>query len=252
MADKDSVKEKNAREYDTHAHSWHAAMNTNVGHKYLEKPAMEKELPGTFEGKTVLCIGVGSGDELQEILNRNPVKVTGIDLSSELLRIAGSRFPQVEFRQMDMTAMDFPDASFDFVYSSLTLHYTNNWDMLCAEIARVLKKGGSLLFSTHHPEYWSRKTATGNTFTNPRGITLTEHTALLPGDVTIIYYNHPEIASIHEALEHAGFEIEKSLAPAVIDIPADALPAQERESYRDLKIINDELPLFLIVKAVKR
>lgn len=252
MSEKDAVKEKNTGEYDAHARSWQAAMSTNVGHKYLEKPAIEKELPGTFEGKAVLCIGVGSGDELQEILARNPARVTGIDLSAELLNIARSGFPGVELQQMDMTAMDFPDASFDFVYSSLTLHYAKDWDVLCTEIYRVLKKGGELLFSTHHPDYWSRKTATGNTYTNQRGIILTEHTALLPGDVTIIYYNHPGINSILDAMEHAGFEIETSFAPTVIDVAADTLAEQEAASFRELKTINAELPLFFIVKAIKR
>src|SRR3989344_3361525 len=108
-----SIIEKNAQEYDARAQSWQASMSTNMGHKYLEKPAMEKELPATFEGKSVLCIGVGSGEELQEILKRNSAYVTGIDISNELLNIAKSRFPNVDFRKMDMTAMDFADATFD-------------------------------------------------------------------------------------------------------------------------------------------
>lgn len=247
----DSTTEKNAQEYDAHAQSWQASMSTNMGHKYLEKPAMEKELPATFEGKSILCIGVGSGDELAEILKRNPAHITGIDISNELLNIAKSRFPNVEFKKMDMTAMDFPDSTFDFVYSSLTLHYAKDWDVLCLEIYRILKKGGELLFSTHHPDYWSRKTPTGNSYTNPRGITLTEHTAVLPGDISIIYYNHPNTDSIHEALSHAGFNIEKSFAPSVIDLDANTLPEQDKEGYTKLKTKNSESPLFYIVKAVK-
>ena len=157
-----SVIEKNAREYDLHAQSWQASMSTNMGHKYLEKPAMEKELSATFEDKSVLCIGVGSGDELKEILKRNPAHVTGIEISNKLLNIARSRFPNVEFKKMDMTATAFPDSFFDYVYSSLTFHYARDWDVLCSEIYRVLKKGGEVLFSTHHPDYWSRKAPTGN------------------------------------------------------------------------------------------
>ncbi len=227
-------------------------MSTNMGHKYLEKPAMEKELPDTFEGKTVLCIGVGSGDELQEILKRNPICVVGIDISTGLLNIAKSRFPNVEFHKMDMTAMDFPDSTFDFVYSSLTLHYAKDWDVLCSEIYRVLKKDGELLFSTHHPDYWSRKTPTGNTYTNQRGVILTEHTALLPGSVSIIYYNHPNTASICDALKSAGFEIEKSFAPTVIDVATDSLPEQDVAGFQKIKAENADVPLFFIVKALKK
>jgi hypothetical protein len=68
----DSVFDRNAKAFDAHAQSWQSAMNTNVGHKYLEKPAMERELPDTLSGKRVLCIGVGSGEELKEILKLNP------------------------------------------------------------------------------------------------------------------------------------------------------------------------------------
>lgn len=248
----DSIIEKNAQEYDAHAKSWQASMGTNMGHKYLEKPAMEKELPVSLEGKSVLCIGVGSGDELQEILKRNPAYVVGIDISDELLNIAKSRFPNVEFQKMDMNAMNFPDSTFDYVYSSLTVHYAKDWDILCSEIYRVLKKWGELLFSTHHPDYWSRKTPTGNSYTNERGVTLTEHTALLPGDVTIIYYNHPNTNSICDAVRHAGFEIEKSLAPSVVEVEMDSLPEQDIEGYAKIKTKNAESPLFYIVKAIKR
>jgi ubiquinone/menaquinone biosynthesis C-methylase UbiE len=251
MNEKDSITDKNAQEYDAHAQSWQASMSTNMGHRYLEKPAMEKELPATFEGKSTLCIGVGSGDELQEILKRNPIHVIGIDISNELLSIAKSRFPNLEFKKMDMTAMDFPDATFDYVYSSLTFHYAKDWDVLCSEIYRVLKKDGELLFSTHHPEYWSRKTATGNVYTNDRGVTLTEHTALLPGGVTIIYYNHPNTDSINEALVHAGFEIEKSFAPSVTEINQNLLPEQDVKAYTRFKTENAESPLFYIVKGRK-
>lgn len=250
--DSDSVINKNEQEYDTHARSWQSSMSTNVGHKYLEKPAMEKELPATFEGKNVFCVGVGSGDELNEILKRNPAHVIGIDISNELLSIARSRFPMVEFRKMDMTEIDFPDSIFDYVYSSLTFHYAKDWDTLCAEIYRVMKKGGELLFSTHHPDYWSHKTPIGNSYTNTRGITLTEHTALLPGGVNIIYYNHPNTDSIYEALVYAGFEIEKSFSPSVAEAETSSLPTQDIEGYTKIKTKNAESPLFYIVKAIKR
>lgn len=247
----DAIIEKNAKEYDSHAQSWQTSMSANMGHKYPEKPAMEKELPATFEGKKVLCVGVESGDELREILKRNPVRVTGIDISNELLHIAKSRFPDVEFKNMDMVAMDFSDATFDYIYSSLTFHYARDWDTLCSEIYRVMKKGGELLFSTHHPGYWSRKTPTGNSYTNDRGVTLAEHTAVLPGNVSIIYYNHSTPDSINEALTHAGFKIEKSFAPTVIEIDAHTLPEQDKEGYAKLKAKNAESPLFYLVKARK-
>lgn len=246
-----SVTEKNAREYDIHAKEWQAIISTHAGHKYLEKPAMEKELPITLEDKNVLCIGVGSGEELESILKLNPAQVIGIDISTELLRLAEFEFATVQFHKMDMMDLKFPDSTFDFIYSSLTLHYAKDWDTLCREIYRVLKPGGELLFSAHHPDFWSKKPSTGNCYINTRGITLTEHTYTLPGGVKIIYYNHPNLDSIYEAIIYVGFLIEKSFTPSVIDIPKSSLSAEDLESYERMKTKNAESPLFFIVKAIK-
>ncbi len=239
--------DNNARSYDERAKHWEEAMSKNVGHIYLEKPAMLKELPNDFFEKSVLCIGVGSGEELEEILKRNPQKVTAIDISEELLAIAREKYPHVHFERMDMMDMSFPDASFDFVYSSLAFHYANDWDALLQEVYRISKQGGELLFSTHNPGYWSKKPETGNTYTNERGVTLKEHTDILPGDVKVVFYNHPNEASIIDAVEKAGFVVQSSLVPLVIET-AD-VPEDIRESYEKLKEKNLVLPLFFIVHA---
>jgi len=248
----DIVTEKNTKQYDTHAKEWQVSMDSNLGHKYLEKPAMEQELPKDLTGKAVLCIGVGSGDELTEILKRHPLKVVGIDVSIKLLDIARARFPDVEFRKMEMTDLNFPDSSFDLIYSSLTFHYAKDWDILLSGIYRVLKENGELLFSTHRPVYWGSKASTGNKHTNARGVTVTEHTAVLPADIEIIYYNHVNENAIREAVEHAGLDIKHSFAPSVIDISVSELAENDIVAYKKMKIKNDEVPLFLIVKAVKK
>ena len=248
----DTTTQKNEEAYDARAKEWQAAMHTNWGHRYLEKPALVGLLPETLVSKDVLCIGVGSGDELEEILRRNPNKVVGIDISTKLLELAKSRFPQVEFLQMDMTQMIFGDNSFDFVYSSLTFHYAKDWDVLLAEVGRVLKKNRQLLFSTHHPIYWAGKTPTGNSYTNFRGITVTEHTAVLPGEVEITYYNHANESSIVEALEHAGFRVKTAFAPSVVDASLEGFGANGVAAYENLKAKNEKTPLFFVVRAAKR
>ena len=248
----DIVTEKNEKQYDAHAKDWQIAMENNVGHKYLEKPAMEGELPKDLISKDILCIGVGSGDELIEILKRHPSKVVGIDVSSKLLDIARARFPDVEFQKMEMTDLLFPDHSFDLIYSSLAFHYAKDWDLLLSEVYRILKENGELLFSTHHPIYWGRPTPTGNKYTNARGVTVTEHTAVLPADIEITYYNHENEDAIREAVKHAGFEIKHSFAPSVIDMPVNKISENDSVKYQKLKTKNEEMPLFFIVKAIKK
>ena len=242
---------KNAFAYDEHAADWQAAHRLNVGHKYLEKPAMRQELPQSLAGLTVLCIGVGSGEELSEILSRHPEIVVAIDISEKLLKLAEKSFPQVVFKKMDMLKLDFQDASFDLVYASLALHYAHDWDALCRGIHRILRPNGILLFSVHHPDYWAKKPTTGNVYTNQRGVTLTEHNALLPGRVEIIYYNHPSVESMLDAVTYSGFNIEKAYAPSVVTADINKMEPEEIPLYQNLQQKNSATPLFFVVRAIK-
>jgi ubiquinone/menaquinone biosynthesis C-methylase UbiE len=249
----DIVTEKNEKAYDAFANKWQAALSrgaTDFAQNYLEKPAMVTQMPCTLFGKKVLCIGVGAGNELKEILKRQPDKVVGIDVSTKLLNIAKSRFPQVEFQRMDMTQMTFGNEEFDFVYSSLVFHYAKDWDVLLAGVNTALKKGGKLLFSTHHPARWGRKTPTGNSYTNQRGVTLTGYNAVLPDHpVEITYYNHVNKEAIIEALEYARSEVKHAFAPSVI--LTDFSPKFAHQ-YEWVKANNTNTPLFFIVSAIKK
>ena len=246
---------RNARAYDQRAEQWAAAIDDDAGHKYLEKPAMIGQLAGDLRGCSVLCIGVGSGHELPDLHRRKPATVVAIDISARLLRIAGSRYPTVRLVHMDMNSMAFAACSFDLVYSSLAFHYAHDWDRLLTGVHRVLRPAGTLLFSTHHPGYWSRKPTTGATYTNDRGVMLTEHIATLPAaDVDIVYYNHPDERSIMASLDHAGFRVQACFAPEVVDLPARAyeeLGVRAREDYDEIKRKNRPRPLFLVLRAVK-
>jgi len=47
-------------------------------------------------------------------------------------------------------ALPFPDASFDLVYGRQVLHHARNLPVFCAEMARVLKPGGTYLATREH------------------------------------------------------------------------------------------------------
>ena len=245
------ITKNNEKSYDLHANDWHNAMATNFGHKYLEKPAMTSLLPESLQAKSVLCIGVGTGEELSELINRSPREVVAIDISEELLKITASKFPDIELHKMDMMDLAFASERFDYVYSSLALHYANDWDKLLTGIFRVLKQNGHLIFSTHNPAYWGKKPATGESYTNLRGVRVSEHQDTLPGGVEITYYNLEVQAEIKEAVEHAGFTLEKSFEPEVREADLTSLSEAESLSYTKLKTKNALLPLFYIVSATK-
>jgi len=54
-------------------------------------------------------------------------------------------FPNASARTADATALPFLDASFDSVVSCLMLHHIIDWEAAVAEVARVLRPGGTFV-----------------------------------------------------------------------------------------------------------
>ena len=105
-----------------------------------------------FKPKSILDAGCTIGhNTVPWALTMPNAEVTGIDVSAGLLRYAASRArslgAKVNFRQMNATALDYPDASFDVVFSSMFLHELPLKDIRAffKEAYRVLKPGGLFL-----------------------------------------------------------------------------------------------------------
>ena len=126
----------------------------SLGHRFVEKPAMKKLLPD-LNGKSVLMLGCGTGEESLLLEERGAKNMYGIDSSSESVKLAAKIYPGHKFSVGDMHHLDFADNSFDFIYSSLVVHYSANPADVCREIYRVLKPGGSFQFSIVHPVRWA-------------------------------------------------------------------------------------------------
>ena len=59
--------------------------------------------------------------------------------------------PGVTYCLANIESLALPDASFDLVYSSLTLHYIADFGAVCAAIRRLLVPDGRFVFSVEHP-----------------------------------------------------------------------------------------------------
>lgn len=123
-------------------------------HRFVEKPAMRKLLPN-LNGKDVLMLGCGTGEESLLLEEYGASSMKGVDLSAESVRIANESYPTHRFSVADMHKLSFADSSFDFVYSSLTVHYSSNPSDVYKEVWRVLKPGGTFQFSIGHPKRWA-------------------------------------------------------------------------------------------------
>jgi phosphatidylethanolamine/phosphatidyl-N-methylethanolamine N-methyltransferase len=104
-------------------------------------------------GDRVLEVGVGTGLSLP--LYPESVRVTGIDLSREMLdkartRVARRKLTQVDaLLEMDAEAMSFADASFDKVVAMYVVSVVERPAKLLEELHRVCKPDGEIFIVNH-------------------------------------------------------------------------------------------------------
>ncbi|MDJ0815630.1 MAG: class I SAM-dependent methyltransferase [Desulfobacterales bacterium] len=114
---------------------------------YYSKVAAE--IVSEFEKGRILDLGTGPGYLPIEIVKRaEKVKITGIDLSRRLIRMARQNAlkagfaDNLEFLVGNSASLRFDDASFDMVLSTGMLHSLKNPVKVFEEIYRVLRNGG--------------------------------------------------------------------------------------------------------------
>ncbi len=104
-------------------------------------------------GDRVLEVGVGTGLSLP--LYPRSVRITGIDVSGEMLekaraRVASRRLENVEaLLEMDAENMSFPDASFDKVVAMYVVSVVPRPAKLLEELHRVCRPDGEIYIVNH-------------------------------------------------------------------------------------------------------
>ena len=97
--------------------------------------------------ETGLDLGCGTGFFLSALAGRCQ-QLHGLDLAPGMLAQAALRGSGARLVCGDAEALPFADQSLDWVFSSLALQWCERPAQAFAEIHRVLKPGGQLLFST--------------------------------------------------------------------------------------------------------
>lgn len=97
------------------------------------------------DGARVLDVGCGTG-YLAARLADHGLDVAAIDLDPAMVALAGKRLAgRAEVAIASVTELPFPDASFDLVVSTLSMHHWADTDAGLADIARVLRPEGRAL-----------------------------------------------------------------------------------------------------------
>lgn len=108
-----------------------------------------------FEGKKVLDLGCGYGWHCKYAVDNKAEYVLGIDISSMMLEkaVALNSAPNIEYLKSTMEDYEYPDNEFDYVISSLAIHYIADYKKLVLDIHKTLKIGGKFIFSVEHPVF---------------------------------------------------------------------------------------------------
>ena len=137
--------------YDTIAADYEAHYSDEWSVEYRRRFIYESMFAGlNLDGMQVLDAMCGSGQTTSYLLTRG-AKVTGLDISNEVLDQFHERWPETKVVKRSLLDSGLPDNSFDCVSVVGGLHHIHP-EMKAAvrEIHRVLKPGGYFCFMEPH------------------------------------------------------------------------------------------------------
>lgn len=215
--------------YETLAEPYAARIDTKPHNAYYDRPALLSLLP-EVRGRQVLDAGCGPGAYTRWLVEQG-AQVVAVDASPKMIALARQRVGSgATFHQLDLDQplTLFHAESFDLVLSALTISYIEDLQRLFAEFARILRPGGSFVFSTHHPHTDFQRHG-GSYF----------ETALVSdawrgfGSETmpVPFYRRP-LSAITNALSDSGFVIERLIEPQ----PTAEFRQADPEAYQQLMV----------------
>lgn len=209
-----------------------------------------KEVLPDFSGQKVLDLGCGYGWHCAYAAAEGASYVLGTDISGKMLEIAREKNSAgvIQYRQAAMEDLEFPDESFDVIFSSLAFHYVKDFGALAGKIYRWLATGGKFVFSVEHPVF----TAMGSQdwYYNDEGeiMHFPVDNYYYEGDRDVIFLGehvtkyHRTLTTYLETLLKLGFCLEHVKEPEPPEDMMD-IPGMKNEMRR---------PMMLIVAAGKK
>lgn len=213
-----------------------------------EKPALFSLSP-ELAGKSILDLGCGYGENCAEFKARGASSVLGVDISEKMLAVAVEDYPDIEFIRADMSDLSFIRDRYDVVFSSLAVHYIEDFGAFVKSVYEVMTPGGHFIFSQEHP--LTTAPVSGASWSKA-------------DDGRILHYNltdyarsgkrsttwfvdgvekyHRTFSEVINSLCEAGFIIEKMLEPVPAQETVECDKSWEKDFHK---------PNFLLIRAVK-
>ena len=116
----------------------------------------EKLLPLVKKGDLILDLGCGTGESAKPFIEKGG-KVVGVDISSEMLKVARKKYKFWKLYKYDiekgLKGLNFEDNYFDAILSAWVLEFMRNIKKIVKEMARITKKNGYVAFTY---ELWKK------------------------------------------------------------------------------------------------
>jgi SAM-dependent methyltransferase len=234
---------RSADHWEAEAHHWAAWARTPHHDAYwYYRDAFFALVPPP--GRATLEVGFGEGRVCRDLVSGGH-RVTGVDVSPTLARLAAIADPTADYLLADGAALPFRAATFDLVVAYNSLMDVDDMPAVCAEIGRVLEPGHRLCICVQHPVWDAGKFdgpgpdapfVLGPTYFGPRPLSETtfERNGLRMTFRGWCY----SIDDYARALEAAGFVIEALREPR----PGPDAPSTTR---------GRRLPIFLMMRLLK-
>ena len=192
----------------------------------------------------VLDVGCGDGRVMRS-LKESACEPFGVDVSSELLGSALEHGPVIRGQLPGLTFLA-PD-SFDCALVSLVLEHIEDHKMLLVELARVVRRGGTLGLVVNHPIYTAPESAPiqeadGEVLWRP-GRYFDHGYTDEPAGESVIRFHHRPLGELISDASAAGWDLTRMVESGVTASQVEKYPPLAQQRH---------IPRLLGVRWVKR
>ena len=228
--------------YSIHAEQYDLAVQDNLYNAHFERPNLQGMLDN-LTVKNVLDLGCGSGVYAQFLLDSGAAEVTCIDASQEMIDIVSYKFSdRVNAYAQDLSQGLPQEASDskDVIICPLMLHYIEDLTLLFKDAHRVLKSGGYMVFSTHHPFADFDYSTSGDYFKREPVIDLWDTV----GEPVEVHFFRRSLTELLGAVTHSGLLISQ-VSEGIV---SEKIKTLSPDTYHSMR----RQPPFIFVKCLKR
>ncbi len=180
-------------------------------------------------GMKLLDLACGDGLDLIHYKNLG-AEVYGVDSSEELIDIAKKRLPNNDIRVGEFEKLPYENNFFDAVLSKYSIQTSKDLQPVFAEILRVLKPGGILLFLVTHPfrTYFEKRNPKVDYFKQEisqiailnNSITVNEPSHTMNEYLNDFLFTNFDVQEYHEAWDAAADQIDGRKYPGYFILKA--------------------------------